>query len=309
MKNTRIMFMGTPDFAATILQGLVDNNYNVVAVVSQPDRPVGRKKIIEPTPTKKIALSYNIPVYQCESIRNENEFVKQVNPDLIITCAYGQFIPKVVLDVPSLGCINVHGSLLPKLRGGAPIHHAIIDGEEETGISIMQMISKMDAGKVYATCSTKIVDEDDLESLYSRMQVMGRDLLLKVLPDYLEGKLEGVEQDENLVTFGYNITKEEERIDWSKTARQNFNHIRGLCPTPGAYTMLNGNVFKIYKSEIVDNNKKGTPGKIFIKDKEMFVECGTGILKLVSIKPFGKARMDANQYLNGLSQKQELRFE
>lgn len=309
MKNTRIMFMGTPDFAATILQGLIDNCYNVVAVVSQPDRPVGRKKIIEPTPTKKIALQYNIPVYQCESIKNENEFVKEINPDLIITCAYGQFIPKVVLDVPHLGCINVHGSLLPKLRGGAPIHHAIINGEEETGISIMQMISKMDAGKVYATCSTKITDEDDLESLYGRMQVMGRDLLIKVLPDYLEGKLEGVEQDENLVTFGYNITKEEERIDWNKSAREVFNRIRGLCPMPGAYTTLNGEVFKIYKSQIVDLSKQGIPGRVYVKDREMFVECGMGVLKLISIKPFGKARMDASQYLNGLGKNINIKFE
>ncbi len=302
MKQVRIMFMGTPEFAATILQGLIDNNYNVVAVVSQPDRPIGRKKVIMPTPTKKIALANNIPVFQCEKIRKDFAFVNDIKPDLIITCAYGQIVPQAMLDIPPYGCINVHGSLLPKLRGGAPIHRAIMNGDKEAGICIMKMIDKMDAGCVYAWESTKIDDSDDLQSLSERLQIMGRDLLIKVLPDYLDGKLVGVEQDESAVTFGYIIKKEEERINWNQDARVVFNHIRALSPKPGAYTTFADNVYKIYKTEIADDTKPGIPGQIIADHKELIVACKIGSLRLLVIQPAGKSKMDVAGYLNGMSQ-------
>jgi len=302
MSNPRILYMGTPDFSATILQGLIDNNYNVVALVSQPDRPVGRKKIIEATPTKKVALAHNIPVYQVEKIRNEYDFIKKIKPDIIITCAYGQIVPQAVLDIPPYGCVNVHASLLPKLRGGAPIHHAIIDGYKKTGITIMEMTAGMDAGKIYMVKETPISDEDDLETLSNRLQIIGRDLLLEFLPPYLKGKIKGVEQDESEVTYAYNIKKEEEEIDWHKEARAIFNQVRGLYPKPATYTSLDNEIVKIYKVRIKEEESKKEPGSILNSNKELVVACGKGSLEILELQPAGKKVMAASQYLNGVGQ-------
>ena len=301
MSYPRIIFMGTPEFAATILQGLIDNKYNVVGLVSQPDRPVGRKKVITPTPTKQVALKYNIPVCQEEKIKKDYSFVANLKPDLIITCAYGQIVPQGLLDIPPLGCINVHASLLPKYRGGAPIHRSIINGDKETGISIMEMLDKMDAGRVYAVAKEPILDSDNLETMFAKLQVLGRDLLLDILPSYIKGELKGVPQNEDEVTYAYNIKHEEERIDWNKSSREIFNHIRGLYPAPATFTTLDDEVVKLYVSEIVDEETETIPGSIVSTKKGITVACGKGLLKIKELQVSGKKRMDSQSYLNGLN--------
>lgn len=299
MDYPRIVFMGTPEFSATILQGLIDSGYNVIGLVSQPDRPVGRKRVIMPTPTKEIALKYNIPVFQPEKIRKDYDFMKELNPDLIVTCAYGQIVPQGLLDIPSLGCINVHASLLPKYRGGAPIHRSIINGDKETGVTIMEMIDKMDAGRMFAKASLPILDEDNLETMFAKLQILGRDLLLDCLPAYIKGELKGEVQDENEVTYAWNIKHEEEEIDWNKSSREIFNHIRGLYPSPATFTYLDGEVVKVFVSEIVDETSELEPGLIVNCKKGITVACGKGLLKIKELQVSGKKRMDAQSYLNG----------
>ena len=299
MNYPRIVFMGTPEFAATILQGLIDNGYNVVGLVSQPDRPVGRKRIITPTPTKQVALNYNIPVHQPEKIRKDYDFIKELQPDLIVTCAYGQIVPQGLLDIPPLRCINVHASLLPKHRGGAPIHRSIINGDNETGVTIMEMIDKMDAGRMFAKASIPILDEDNLETMFAKLQVLGRDLLLEMLPAYIKGENKGEVQNEDEVTYAWNIKHEEEQIDWTKTSREVFNHIRGLYPSPATFTYLDGEVVKVFVSEIVNEDKQLEPGTIVDCKKGITVACGKGLLKIKELQVSGKKRMDAQSFLNG----------
>ena len=261
----KIVFMGTPDFAVPILEGLIDN-YDVVGVVSQPDKPVGRKHILTETPIKKVALKNNIKVFQPINIREDYQEIIDLEPDIIITCAYGQIIPKELLDYPKYKCINVHASLLPKLRGGAPIHKAIIDDYDKTGITIMYMDEKMDSGDIIATEETIINDSDNLESLHDRLSIMGKELLLKTLPSIFNGTNKSIKQDINEVTYAYNIKREEEHIDFSKSSRSIFNLIRGLNPTPGAYTNLNNEVMKVYNSFIKDMESNDLEyGKIVLK--------------------------------------------
>ena len=297
----RIVFMGTPDFSVPVLEGLIEN-YNVVGVVSQPDKEVGRKRVLTPTPTKEVALKHNIPVIQPIKIRKEFQDVLDLKPDLIVTCAYGQIIPKEILDCPKLGCINVHGSLLPKLRGGAPIHHAIIDGYDETGITIMYMDVGMDSGDIISQRSIKIEDSDNVGLLWDKMSLLGRDLLLETLPSIIDGTNERIKQDESLVTFGLNIKREEEHIDFNKTSREVFNQIRGLNPWPSANAILDDQEMKIYSSVIGDrtfNNK--TNGEICdVTKKGISVKTEDGEIILTDIKPFGKKRMDAYSYVNGV---------
>ena len=298
----RIVFMGTPDFSVNVLQGLIDNYKNdIVGVVSQPDRKVGRHQELKNTPVKDLALKYNILVLQPTNIKEEYDKVLELNPDIIITCAYGQIIPKAILDYPKYGCINVHASLLPKLRGGAPIHHALIDGYDKTGITIMYMDSKMDAGDIIKQKETEITDKDNLESLHDRLSIIGKDLLLEVLPSIIDGTNNRIKQNLDEVTFGYNITREEEHIDFNKSSREIFNLIRGLSPIPGANAILDGNEMKIYDCKIVNTIYNNVRGEIVDVTRDGFIVCtgDTGIL-ITSIKPFGKKRMDASSFINGI---------
>ena len=298
----RIVFMGTPDFSVNVLQGLIDNyKDDIVGVVSQPDRKVGRHQELKNTPVKDLALKYNILVLQPTNIKEEYDKVLELNPDIIITCAYGQIIPKVILDYPKYGCINVHASLLPKLRGGAPIHHALIDGYDKTGITIMYMDSKMDAGDIIKQKETEITDKDNLESLHDRLSIIGKDLLLEVLPSIIDGTNNRIKQNLDEVTFGYNITREEEHIDFNKSSREIFNLIRGLSPIPGANAILDGNEMKIYDCKIVNTIYNNVRGEIVDVNRDGFIVCtgDTGIL-ITSIKPFGKKRMDASSFINGI---------
>ena len=298
----RVVFMGTPDFAVNVLQGLIDN-YEVVGVVCQPDKKVGRKQELVYSPIKKLALENNILVLQPKKIRLEYKEVLDLEPDIIITCAYGQIIPKEILDYPKLGCINVHASLLPKLRGGAPIHKAIIDGYKETGITIMYMDVKMDNGDIISQSKTTILDTDNLESLHDRLSIMGRDLLLETLPSIIDGTNNRIKQNEEEVTFAYNIKREEEHISFEKSSLEIFNLVRGLDPVPSSYAILDGLEMKIIHCEINDkkypNNKCGEI--VEISKMGIVVVSGDGSVVLTKIKPFGKKSMDAYSFANGIS--------
>ena len=297
----KIVFMGTPDFAVPVLEGLIEN-YEVVGVVSQPDKKIGRKQILSPTPIKQIAIEHGIPVFQPERIKKDYQDILDLNPDIIVTCAYGQIIPKEILDYPKYGCINVHASLLPKLRGGAPIHKAIIDGYEKTGITIMYMDEKMDNGDIISQEETLIDDSDTLETLHDRLSIMGKNLLLKTLPDIIEGKNKRLKQNLDEVTYAYNITREEEHIDFSKTRREIFNLVRGLNPTPGAYLLLNDEVVKVYGCEIGKEGTNKIVGQITeINKSGISVTCKDGMVLLTEIKPFGKKKMKARDYINGIN--------
>ena len=297
----KIVFMGTPEFSVPVLQGLIDAKYDVIGVVSQPDKLVGRHQELKATPIKEVALKYNIPVFQPEKIRKEFQEVIDLKPDMIVTCAYGQIIPKEILDCPRLGCINVHASLLPKLRGGAPIHKAIIDGYDKTGITIMYMDVKMDDGDIITQRETEIRDSDNLESLHDRLSVMGRDLLLETLPSIIDGTNPRIKQNEEDVTFAYNIKREEEHIDFSKTSREVFNLIRGLSPVPCSNAIIFDQEMKVLDSSICDKEYSGTCGEIVDITKEgIVVKTKDGAVTLKKIKPFGKKAMDAVSYVNGI---------
>lgn len=299
--------MGTPDFAATVLGGLLDDaNYDVLAVVTQPDRAVGRKKEIKMTPVKEVALAHNLPVYQPEKMSGSDEMAElmTLGADGIVTAAFGQFLPTKLLDSVDFA-VNVHASLLPKYRGGAPIHYAIINGDKEAGVTIMEMVKKMDAGDMIAKASTPITDEDNVGTMFEKLAVIGCDLLLKTLPDYIAGNIKPEPQDESKATFSPNITPEEERIDWNKSAREVFNHIRGLYPWPVAHTLLDGKRFKIYEASLAEG--QGQPGQIIEKGKEtLVVATGDGAISLKTVQLAGKPRMSVVDFLNGVGRKLEV---
>lgn len=304
---TKLIFMGTPDFAATVLEGLLDDaNYDVLAVVTQPDRAVGRKKEIKMTPVKEVALAHNLPVYQPEKMSGSDEMAElmTLGADGIVTAAFGQFLPTKLLDSVDFA-VNVHASLLPKYRGGAPIHYAIINGDKEAGVTIMEMVKKMDAGDMIAKASTPITDEDNVGTMFEKLAVIGRDLLLKTLPDYIAGNIKPEPQDESKATFSPNITPEKERIDWNKSAREVFNHIRGLYPWPVAHTLLDGKRFKIYEASLAEG--QGQPGQIIEKGKEtLVVATGDGAISLKTVQLAGKPRMSVVDFLNGVGRKLEV---
>ena len=297
---TKIIFMGTPDFSATVLKGLLESKqYEIVAVVTQPDRAVGRKKEIRMTPVKELALSYDLPIYQPEKLSNSSELdeLMTLGADGIITAAFGQFLPSQLLDSVAFA-VNVHASLLPKYRGGAPIHYAIINGEKEAGVTIMEMVKEMDAGDMVASRSTTIEDSDNVGTLFEKLAVIGRDLLLECLPAYIAGELKPIAQDVRQVTFSPNITPEEERIDWQKTNRQIFNHIRGMYPWPVAHTLWQGERFKIYEASLADGT--GKPGEILeVGKKHLVVATGEGAVSLQTVQPAGKPKMSIADFLNG----------
>lgn len=304
---TKLIFMGTPDFSAAVLNGLLDDsNYDVLAVVTQPDRAVGRKKEIKMTPVKEVALAHNLPVYQPEKMSGSEEMAElmTLGADGIVTAAFGQFLPTKLLDSVDFA-VNVHASLLPKYRGGAPIHYAIINGEEEAGVTIMEMVKKMDAGDMIAKASTPITDDDNVGTMFEKLAVIGRDLLLKTLPDYIAGNIKPEPQDESKATFSPNITPEQERIDWNKSARDVFNHIRGLYPWPVAHTLLDGKRFKIYEVTLAEGH--GKPGEIIEKGKKsLVVATGDGAISLKTVQPAGKPRMSVVDFLNGVGRKLEV---
>ncbi len=297
---TKLIFMGTPDFSATVLKGLLESGqYEILAVVTQPDRAVGRKKEIRMTPVKEVALSYELPIYQPEKLSGspEMEAIMTLGADGIVTAAFGQFLPSKLLDSMDFA-VNVHASLLPKHRGGAPIHYALIQGDEEAGVTIMEMVKEMDAGDMISRRSIPITDEDNVGTLFEKLAIVGRDLLLDTLPAYLAGDIQPEAQDPSQVTFSPNIRPEEERLDWNKTNRQLFNQIRGMNPWPVAHTLWQGGRFKIYEAELADG--EGQPGEILeIGKRQLLVATGEGALALKTVQPAGKPKMPISDFLNG----------
>ncbi len=302
----RIIYMGTPEFAVKPLESLVEN-YDVVMVVSQPDKRVGRKQILKNTPVKEFAEKHNIEVFQPEHIKKDYQKIIENKPDLIITCAYGQIIPKELLEYPKYGCINIHASLLPKLRGGAPIHRAIIEGYQETGITIMYMDEAMDSGDMIAQRKVKIEEEDNLESLSLKLANVSKDFILEVLPSIIEKNNERIPQDKEEVTYAYNIKREEEHLDFNLESEKIYNHIRGLSPSPSANLILDEEEIKVYSSRISNhtypNKKNGEILRIY-KDG-IGIKTKDSEIILLEIKPFGKKRMLVRDYLNGVK-KEEL---
>ena len=298
--------MGTPAFSVPILEGLLEEGYEVVAVVTQPDRPVGRKKIITPTPVKEAAVKHGLLVLQPEKISGSEEMEKIIalQPDVIITAAFGQFLPEKLLQAPVYGAINVHASLLPKYRGGAPVHYSIINGEKETGVTIMEMIKKMDAGGIYAQESLPITKQDDVGTMFEKLSALGKQLLLKTLPDILNGNLSPRPQDESKVTFSPNITREQESIDWNKTAEEIDNQVRGMRPWPIAFTTYEQTRWKLLNVEALAEKTTAEPGTIIKKDKKnLWIACGKQtVLAIKELQPAGKGKQAVNEFLNGSGQ-------
>ncbi|EMF0036274.1 MULTISPECIES: methionyl-tRNA formyltransferase [Enterococcus] len=303
---TKLVFMGTPAFSVPILEGLLEEGYEVVAVVTQPDRPVGRKKIITPTPVKEAAVKHGLLVLQPEKISGSEEMEKIIalQPDVIITAAFGQFLPEKLLQAPVHGAINVHASLLPKYRGGAPVHYSIINGEKETGVTIMEMIKKMDAGGIYAQESLPITKQDDVGTMFEKLSALGKQLLLKTLPDILNGNLSPRPQDESKVTFSPNITREQEAIDWNKTAEEIDNQVRGMRPWPIAFTTYEQTRWKLLNVEALAEKTTAEPGTIIKKDKKnLWIACGKQtVLAIKELQPAGKGKQAVNEFLNGSGQ-------
>ena len=302
----RIVYMGTPEFAVNPLKKL-DENYDVVMVVTQPDKEVGRKKEIRYSEVKKYALEHGIEVFQPEKIRLDYQKVLDANPDVIITCAYGQIIPKEILEYPKYKCINIHASLLPKLRGGAPIHWSIINGDSKTGITIMYMNEKMDEGDILYQEEVEILDTDNVETLHDKLSVLGSKMIIDFIPRLEAGDFTPIKQNNEEATYGYNVTRDDEYIDFNKTSREIFNRVRGLNPWPVAYTTLDGKVFKVYSSRISDKNPSGVNGEITnIYPDGIGVKTSDGEIIITEIKEEGKNRILVKDYLNGIHDKDSL---
>lgn len=293
----KICFMGTPQFGATILEKLL-TKHEVVLVVTQPDKKVGRKQIIEFSPVKKVALEKGLEVFQPINIRKEEDYILSFDFDIIVTAAYGQIVGTRLLEYPRYKAINVHGSLLPKYRGGAPIQRAIMNGDTETGITIMYMAKKMDAGDMIAQKAIPILPEDNQDTMFIKLANLGAEMILPVLDDIEKGIVNPIKQDESKVTYAYNLTKEDEKIDFNKDATTIFNQIRGLSSEPGAYFTIDNNIYKVYSSEV--SSLQGKPGTIVDVTKTSFtIACGKDSITFTEIKPQGKNLMKVRDYLNG----------
>lgn len=298
--------MGTPEFAVPILEALLEQT-NVIMVVTQPDKEVGRHHELVPSPIKKVALEHNVEVFQPVKIKEEYEKIVSAGADLIITCAYGQIIPESILNAPRLGCINVHASLLPKLRGGAPIHHAIIDGETKTGITIMYMDKKMDTGDIIAKREYQIKESDNVGILHDTLSQIGKELLIETLPSIIEGTNSRTPQNQEEATYAWNITREEEHLDFNKPAQEIYNKVRGLYPWPTANTIINGTEVKILECFISEKESTLSSGTICEINKENIGICTKDkIIYITKVKPFGKKEMSALDYINGLNKEKVL---
>jgi len=302
-KPVKVVFMGTPDFAVPSLRALAENEeVQVVGVVTQPDRPKGRKKELTPPPVKVEAEKLHIPVYQPEKLRAE-ESVREVlalKPDLIVTAAYGQILPESILSAPRFGCINVHASLLPKYRGGAPIHRSIINGEKETGVTIMYMVKALDAGDMIIKRAIPITDQDHAGSMHDKLSRLGAELLEEILPALLRGEAEAIPQNHDEATYAPNLTREDERIDWSRPAEELACQVRGLHPWPVAFTTWRGKTFKIWWAQSLDTEVRESPGTVLRVDEEgIAVATGKGTLLLTEVQPAGKKRMSVEEFVRG----------
>ncbi|MCC4342755.1 methionyl-tRNA formyltransferase [Limosilactobacillus reuteri] len=302
--STSVVFMGTPEFAVPILQSLIDNpEYDVQAVLTQPDHHIGRKRTLHQSPVKELAEQYNIEVLQPAKLSKSPEMEKIISlqPDLMITAAYGQFLPTKLLAAAKIAAINVHGSLLPKYRGGAPIQYSIINGDKETGVSIMYMVKKMDAGDIISQRSIPIEDTDDSGTMFKKLSLLGRDLLLETLPKLISGDVNPVAQDPDKVVFSPNITSEQEQIDFRLPAHLIDAKVRGLRPAPLGNMVIDGLRTKIYDVTPLEEKTDLEPGKVVrVTKHQLVIAAGDGTTYQINkLKPAGKKAMDITSYLNG----------
>lgn len=297
-----IVFMGTPDFSVGPLQALTAAGHQVLAAVTQPDKPKGRGKAVVMTPVKEAALALGIPVFQPVKVKDE-AFLDQLlalQPDIIVVVAFGQILPKALLDIPPFGCVNIHASLLPKYRGAAPIQWAIIDGEPETGITTMQMDTGLDTGDILEISRVPIGPAETGGSLHEKLSQAGSQLILSTLEKLQQGTIKPIPQPESGSSYAKMLTKSMGDIDWSQEAVKIERLIRGLNPWPSAYTILNGKTLKIWSAKVIDEDLPGVPGEVVLADKRrLYVKTGKGVLSLTCVQPEGKKRMEAEAFLRG----------
>ncbi|MBD7967852.1 methionyl-tRNA formyltransferase [Paenibacillus gallinarum] len=312
-----IVFMGTPDFAVPALEKLLAEGYSVKLVVTQPDKPQGRKKILTPTPVKEAALKHGIPVFQPRRLRDEESVAELAKwePDLIVTAAFGQILPKAVLDMPKYGCVNVHGSLLPKYRGGAPIQRSIINGEKVTGVTLMYMAEGLDTGDMISKVEVPITDEDTSGTMFAKLSEAGSDLLLREMPNLISGKVKAIPQNDEEATYAKNLTREDEKIDWARSAREIYDQIRGLVPYSGAFTLWDEQVFKVWSAvnplALPEEYKNASSGQkeveagtvLSLSNLGIEVKTSDGSLWLREVQPAGKKAMQASDFARGGSLK------
>lgn len=301
--NIRTIFMGTPDFALPTLQGLIEAGVDLRGVFTQPDRPRGRGKVLTPPPVKKLALAHDLPVFQPEKLRNPAtvEQIRKLRPDLIVVVAYGQILPKSVLDIPQYGCINVHASLLPRYRGAAPIHKAVIDGEQVTGVTTMLMDAGLDTGDILVRRATEIGREETAGELHDRLALLGREAMEETLRRLCDGTLKAESQDDAKSCYAPMMKKEDGLIDWSRPAAEIHNQVRGLSPWPGAFTYWNGQLLKIGRTQ-AEKGADAVPGTVVSADIEgVCIACGRGVLRVCELQLAGKKKLPAGDFLRGTS--------
>ncbi|MBS7360775.1 MAG: methionyl-tRNA formyltransferase [Oscillospiraceae bacterium] len=297
----RIVFMGTPDFAVPCLQALIDDGHDVCAVFTQPDKPKGRHGVLSAPPVKELALKYDIPVYQPDLLKNDEtkSFFASLGADLALVVAYGKILPEEFLNAPKYGCINMHASLLPKLRGAAPIQWSIINGEKRSGVTAMQMDKGLDTGDILLSESVEIRDDETAQELHDELSVLGAQVMRKTLLMLQKGVLLPIRQDDSQSTYAPILTKELSAIDWQKSALQIHNQIRGLYPWPGASAVLNGKTLKIHSAKLLGKTE-GEPGEVVFNDRRLCVACGDGnAVELLVIQAPGKKAMPVTDYLRG----------
>jgi methionyl-tRNA formyltransferase len=305
MTPLRLVFMGTPPLAATVLQALLnEEQFQIIAVVTQPDQPKGRELKLQPSAVKELALKSNLPVLQPERAKDA-PFIEQVRalaPDLIVVAAFGQILPQALLDVPKFGCLNVHTSLLPKYRGAAPIQWAILNGDTETGVTIMKMDAGLDTGDIVSEERTPIAPEDNAQTLHDRLAEIGGSLLVRTIPNYVAGGITPHPQPEG-ATYARKIKKEDGRLDWTQPARVLWNRVRGLTPWPGTFTYLQRSpapmLLKVLRAE-VEEHSRGTPGEVISAARDgIVIACGQGALRILELQREGGKRLSADQFLAG----------
>ena len=294
----RIVYMGTPRFSAQVLETMIDDGFNIVGVIAQEDKPVGRKKVLEPVPTKQVALAHNIPVFQPHRIRKDFEFVKDLKPDLILTMAYGQIIPHELIVLPKYGCLNLHASILPSYRGAAPIQRAIMHGDQQTGVTLMEMVDEMDAGKMYAKATCPITDEDTMTSMQQKIVGCSISLIRDHLMAYFNGELEGEAQNEDEVTFANKIHAEDEHVSLHMCVNEFIRYVHALSEMPGAYVEVDGHKLKLYHVSYYSDDVKYNLGQLIIK-KGTFIQLNNGIVQVNELQLEGKKKMDGVSFANG----------
>lgn len=307
MKNKNIVFMGTPDFSVPILKMLIENT-NVIMVVTQPDKIVGKNKDVSFSPVKKLALEENIAVFQPVRIRKDFEELKKIDIDLIVTCAYGQIIPKEVLELPKYGCINVHASILPKYRGSAPIQWCLFNNDDVTGVTIMYMDEGMDTGDIIKIKEIPILESDNVGTLHDKLSILGRDLLLEVLPTIFDKTNDRIKQGENY-TLAPMIKREDERLDFNEEGQKIIGKIKGLNPWPLANIIINNQEIKVLEAQFVEKKIEKTSIIKEIDKKSLGITCKDGIIYLKKVKPSGKKLMEINSFLNGIDKDKYLNME